>query len=431
MPFFPVTPQNKGLVHNLMVASLLFYWLFAWYINDMDLAGNPPSYLQPVQALPGSSFIFFILELFSPRVLFYVIPFGLGWYFSHNTARAFVQDLFDLPNAQVAAAFLARLQTPESPAGGSVQIRRKEFALDRYQHPLLHYGGPGTVVVGQGDAIITERNGRFQRVVGPGSHVLRQYEYVRSVVDLRTHERTNPAITLYSKDGIEIRTTLTVTYRISRGDKQPHERDPFPFEEDAVRRAAYTEFLLENGNTLNWESFPLFLVISKLREVASKRTLDRLLYLENPELKPHELLKERMDELAQIALKEIGVDLVGTRLGRLEVPDAVTQQRIEFWQAYWDRRRREKTGEGEAQAHLQLETARAQAKAGAIRHMMQEFQHSSLAGQNGTPRELMAMRLVEAMQKMTRRVPAGSGVHELADRLEKLKSELEENNSKP
>jgi hypothetical protein len=112
------------------------------------------------------------------------------------------------------------------------------------------------------------------------------------------------------------------------------------------------------------------------------------------------------------------------------VPDAVTQQRIEFWQAYWDRRRREKTGEGEAQAHLQLETARAQAKAGAIRHMMQEFQHSSLAGQNGTPRELMAMRLVEAMQKMTRRVPAGSGVHELADRLEKLKIDLEENNSK-
>lgn len=418
--------QNKRYIQTSLIVLFVLYWLFARYINRMDFAVNTPSFVEPFLVMEGAprAILLFIMEMAFSRVVVFLIPFGLGWYFAQQAAVGLVQDLFDLPDSQTAASFLARYISPDAPPGLPVQIRRTEFKKDRLQKPLLRYGGPGIIQIDQGDTVTTERNGRFVRVLGPGLHKLGQYEYVRAVIDTRPQERAKFGVSLYTRDGIEIKTDLVVTFHIGRGGRTPEQQDPFPYEAEDVHLAAYTEIILEDGHMLNWEAMPILVTTAKLREIVSKRSLDRLLYPVNPELKPHEQIKEQLEIESRTALKELGVDLVSVRLGRLEVPDAVTRQRIEYWRAYWHRQQREKEGSGEAEAHLQLEAARGQARAAAVKRLMRDIRLEQNQQHIDSTKDVVALRLVEAMSKMAQQAPQLAAENDLAARIESLREQL-------
>lgn len=415
--------QGKRYLQYSLTFLLVAYWLFAHYIERIDLGVNTPSYLQPL-AVGGvaQSAVFFVAEMFSPRVLRHLVPFALGWYLAQQATLGLVQDLFDLPSPTAAQSFLDRYVMPDAPPGPALTIRRKEFDKDRLQKPLLRYGGPGKIVVAQGDVVATERNGRFRRVLGPGVHNLHQYEYVRSVLDTRPQQRFQAGIRLYSQDGIEILTDIRINFCLGRGEREPEEQAPFPFEPEDVRLAAYTEIILEDGHTQIWDDMPLVFAMRTLTELASKQPLDRLLYPDNPELNPHELLRERLERQCGRALKAIGITLISIQLSRLEVPDTVTQQRIDHWRAYWQRQKREKEGSGEAEAHLHIEEARTQARVSAIRHLLNEVQ--SAQGQSVATREVLGMRLLNALDHLTQQSAASPPARELAARIEQVREQL-------
>ncbi|MCA9980283.1 MAG: SPFH domain-containing protein [Anaerolineales bacterium] len=399
--------ENRRYALGALFILTLCTYLFAWYMERLDLRGLPPEWLLPIYpqliALPQpvQTAVFFLLELLHPRVWRHMLPLVLAWYFAQQATISLVQNLFDLNDPNTAAQFLARLHKPDNPPGTAVRINRQTFAKDRWQSPLLRHGGPGIISIAHGDSVITERNGRYEQVLGPGNQRLRQYEYVRSVLDCRPQERLRMALSAHTQDGIELRTDMTLVYHIGRGDQQPEAANPYPFSAGAAYNAAYAEVILPDGHIDDWEARAVETAESKLREVIGKFTLDRLLFRINPELKPHEFVQEKVEQEVARALRYIGVELVEIRLGRLIAPDEVTRQRIAYWQTFWEHRQQEDELADEAVFQIQMEAAKSRAKAQAIAQLVAVLQQTAQQTiQLGQPKALLVWRLMDEMEQM-------------------------------
>lgn len=81
------------------------------------------------------------------------------------------------------------------------------------------------------------------------------------------------------------------------------------------------------------------IAVRSMVEYVGGRSLARFLFPANPELKPHEILRNRLISDTKSALRAHGIELIDIRLGRLIVPNEVTRQLIDKWQAMWIKRR--------------------------------------------------------------------------------------------
>lgn len=385
--------------NNLWGSTALFLvlvsiWFGGLVIERIDFVARPPTVFMTEiliapdlwGTLPGR-----LMVSFMPRVLRHLIPFLLGWYLARQAALDLITALFDLGNQNDAQRFLSRIRSGVVPFDKVEVIDRKSFAKDRLRSTLLRYGGPGLVMVNQGDVIVTENNGRFSRVLGAGVYPLNRHEYVRSVLDLRPQERSRRNVKVMTRDGIELRTDITITFQINRGEAMPTQANPYPFDNHSVWQAAYSETVLVDHHLENWEEIPMRTVIQSMVDYVGGRSLTRFLFPANQELKPHEILRNRLMTDGKSALRAHGVELLDIRLGRIVVPDQVTQQLIEKWQAVWDRRRQE-TDQSEPFA---VESRVWRELLGQLRSYI-ETGHSQV----GNP-EMQALNVVERLNQLT------------------------------
>ncbi len=419
--------RNKQFGIMVILSLTALMWLAGWYMERIDYALIPPDgtlpIIGPIHVIMAELFPF-VTQLLSFRVWRHLIPVAAGWWLSRQAGFDLVQALFDLPSRQSAKAFLQRAQSTENPPGPAVTLDRSNFAKDRLQRPLLRYGGPGYIKVNQGDVAWTERNGRFQRVLGAGRHLLERYEYVRGVLDLRLQERSRSGIPLVTRDGLELQTQVTVLYHIHRGEEVATERNPFPYDENAVRLAGYTESVLIDGHIDGWDTLPLRLTIEVLRDIIGRRTIDALLFRETA--RPLDDIHAQLERETRRQLKKHGIHLVNIHLGRLEIPDAVIQQRIERWQTYWQERQRRREMLGQAETLVRLEKARAEAKASAIERILNSMRAGQQTLGSGGAREMVALRLVDALERINRQSQPELQAKELSSRINRIREEIQE-----
>jgi hypothetical protein len=289
--------------------------------------------------------------------------------------------------------------------GAGIQIRRVQFAEDRRTNPWLRVGGPGWFKVDNNDVIVTERNGRFWRVTGSGRYWLAPFETIRTVLDLRQQERENPMVRLMTKDGIGMRTGVKVTYRLARGDNLPSDGWPFPFDHDAVRLAAYQDRILPDDTVGNWEGVVLSAVVGQLVKQVAQSELDELVYPEvthpsRGRTEPHLTLKEIMLREGRTELLKKGIDLLAVQLATLETSEPIDEQRVKYWQASWDKQHRIDAADSEAEAMRLMEFARAEGESAIIEAIMESIQQARLHGTERTPREMMALRMIESLERL-------------------------------
>lgn len=301
--------------------------------------------------------------------------------------------------------YLAFNQPTKGLDGGGIQIRRTQFEEDKRNNPWLRVGGPGRFKVDHNDVIVTERNGRFWRVAGPGTYWLVPFETIRTVLDLRQQERDNPLVRLMTKEGIELRTQVSVTYRLARGDNLPADAWPLPFDHDAVRRAAYQDRVLPNGGVGNWEGVTLGRAVTILRQQVAQNELDELIY---PEVSfparrgsdPHRELRQIVVREGKAALLAQGIDLLDVRLGALEPARPIQEHRVDYWKASWERQQRLDAAATEAEVLTRREFSRAEGEAAMIEAIMESIQQARLTGNQYTPRQIMALRMVESLERL-------------------------------
>ena len=389
-------PDESRWFLLVLLFLILLYWLLAHALERVDwsvwLAARLPFALPPAAV--------FLVELFHPRVLRHFIPVLVGWWLAYEAAVSLVRVLYDLPDRLAAQHFLSRLLS--GGGGRPVVLDARTLPAERENSDLLRIGGPGPLVVKNGNVAVTELNGRFSRILGPGRHNLGRLEYVRAVLDLRQQERAAEDVAAMTRDGIGVQAAITVTFRLSSGGETPTRGQPYPYDEEAIRAAAYAETVGGDGNILTWDQIPLGRARGILAGVIAKYRLDEVLFPNSPANEPYLAIRQELTRKLDAGLEALGIELTGVHIGRLELPEPAFQQYVDYWKAHLDSQIRLSLADGTASALEEIEIARAEAEVTMIQAIIEGVRRARYSGSPAAMREIIALRLIEALEKMAR-----------------------------
>ena len=396
-------PIKRGLFLLIMLVIMLMYWTFVHFIEHIDLSaalnaswhGRFPN----APALP-SIFITFA-EMLHPRVLRHFVPVLTGWALAYFAAVSLVRVLYELPDNASARLFLGRLITGQA-TSDKVNASSRTLDTQRRESVLLRVGGPGQLVVPAGEVAVTEVNGRYYRYLPAGKHNLKPFEYVHAILSLRLQERQVTAVPLVTKDAIEISADFIITYHIDTGGELPTRSQPYPFSPQAVEQAAYVGINYGHNKTFTWLDIPVNTAKGKLTAIVSKYTLDELLHPQGATREPHYSVTQELEREVRSAIHASGLELDSIRIGRMELPEEASQQYIDHWQADLDTQIQLALAEGEASSREEAEIARAEAEVIMIQAIAEGLKNARQAGNASAIRDVIALRLVEALEKMAR-----------------------------
>lgn len=408
--FWPAPSQSaassQGSQNAWLVLFLFFlfigYWLFARYLERIDLSSWTPFWWEIFFGPQLPPLLRFVAEMFHWRVLRHFIPVIVGWWLAYEAAASLVRILYDLPDRPGAKRFLRRLirAAPQS-AGKPLVLNSATLAAEQNTSVVLRVGGPGEVKVKNNDVAVTEYNGRFYRILGPGKHTLHRFERVHAVLDLRPQERTVEQIDVLTRDGIPLRTSLRVSYRVSTGDAPATPEQPFPYDETAVQTAAFAQVVQADGSVTTWESLPAGKARGILTGIIANYRLDEILSPGSAGAEPLPTINNELTRKTRDALLADGLELINVSIGQLHLPKEAVDQYVKYWQSHSEARIRMSLADGQATALEEMEIARAEAEVTMIQAILEGVQRAR-GYDAGSMREVVALRLVEALEKMAR-----------------------------
>jgi regulator of protease activity HflC (stomatin/prohibitin superfamily) len=386
-----------------MVGMLFMFWVYAYYIERVSVV-RVTEWLtaQSLGTLAGLPFVPEFLSFFHWKVLRHIIAVLVGGYFAYDAAVVLVKMLYDLPDREGAKQFLSRLLN----AGGSVtvpEVMSATLAAEREASVLLRVGGPGQVRVPTGHVMVTELNGRFLRILPSGTHKLERYEYIHAVLDLQPQQRVVDEFAAYSRDGIELRVGLSIVYRLKMGSQIATRENPYPYDETAVRTAAYVQTVTDDKGTVStWEDTPINMAKGTLIGILAGFRLDEIMSPERPGEEPYRTLRNELLRQLRLKLDGMGIDLQAVGIQRIDLPDGVTDQYIDYWKSHWESHMLLNLIDGEATAVEEMEVAKAEAEIMMIQAIQEGIQRARREGSTAHMEEVVALRLVEALEKMAR-----------------------------
>jgi hypothetical protein len=333
-------PRISSVAVIALTMFTVSYWLLARYVQGIDLVAAPPLWwIQFVRNFPLldsiSPLVLFVAGLFAPSVLVHFVPVIAAIWTAHLIITGLLKILYDLPDSATAFRLFSRLR---SNSGPTVTLNRLEFARQQQDDPLLRVGGPGYILVAAGDIVVTERNGRFERVLGSGKHKLERFETAHAVLDLREQVRFAEKVALTTREGLTLHTSLHVTFRLRRRDQRPGRLHQFTWDEAAVRRAARA-VTVTDLEVQRWDDIPLGVAIGQLRNQISELHMDALIdpdhvFQEEPVARVQRLVKAKT---RQIVRDLAGVELIELQIGALQFDEKVQKALTNWWETFGEK----------------------------------------------------------------------------------------------
>jgi len=264
------------------------------------------------------------------------------------------------------------------------------------------FAGPGIVLTSCDHTVVISSGTAIRDVPEPGLSFTGLFETVAEIIDLRLQLRAFPVEAL-TKDGIHVKVLTFVPFRIQAGDEWPEMGKSFPFRKSAAFQAMREQPIdrtkEKQGEKRSWDEQISIIAGQIVRRIINQYTFDDLCAPYQPQRDPRqEIIKELRRQLKD-ELTELGIQTLGGGISNLlPVDSRLLQQRIDNWQAEWERRMTAELGKGEAEYIRMVESARAQAQAEMIRTISEGFERAGAAKET-TP-EMIALRFIEALEKM-------------------------------
>jgi hypothetical protein len=300
------------------------------------------------------------------------------------------------------------------------------------------FAGPG-IVITSCDHLVTIYSGiKFREVKSPGLAFTGTYDRVYAVVDLRPQLRAFE-VKAETKDGIPVTVFTFVPFRIDAGERQPKLGASYPFAERAVFRAVYEQPIehrwrhddqkqvVEELDKVDWDDLIPIVAPPIVKGVIVEYTCDELCAPGDPRMEIRQKILGRLKEV----LEPLGIQILGGGISNIVPADKdengeskVIKQRIENWKADWKRKIDIALGKGEAEVTRQLESVRTQAQIKVMRDVARILTDEAVSEQ------VIALRLIEAMEEMTGQKPVRRALpeetQEMEDILERLRYNLRE-----
>lgn len=370
----------------LLVAVLL--GLTGYFLRDFRGVAYGP--LGSVLWL-GALLISFVLgTVYLSRVLL-PIPGNAGWTEGFRLLwRHYLQGSPGLP----------RDDDNSRPATLDAKLKRAEgFELDS----SFQYLNAGFLPSHEAAAIVY--GNRYRRSAGPGLVVLNRGETISATFDLRPHSRSR-SITVNTRDGIPLKTTITVTFRVRRptepqagGDTSGEparpeiESLPYPYDRDAIFLLNYAVSVGEGETVRPWTEQILPLAATLLVNEIALNTLDEL---EMTGSEPLNRIKRRIERQLKSQFLLEGIEILSVGIGPLEPPDKVIDQRLRSWQVEWQGKVAQEQATAEAEATRLIQQARARAQIDIIENLVQSIE--AMRGQSDAElHDIIMLRLTEVV----------------------------------
>jgi len=242
------------------------------------------------------------------------------------------------------------------------------------------------------------KGGVYARADGPGYVKLNKGEAVHELVDLRQHLRTIP-VTVVTRDGIEIETAVTLVFQLKAsppGDA-PSEQSYY-YDEDAIFHALYAAAVDAQQTVRHWTERPTPAAAAHLIATIATYTLDDLIQPLDPEAAPLATIKSAVKQLTSAEMEEQGIEIMAVALGQLKPPEDVTRERINTWQAEWERQIQAEQATGSAEALRRVQLAQARVQMEMIDSITASIEMMSRQGEVDVS-EVVTFRMIEILER--------------------------------
>lgn len=276
----------------------------------------------------------------------------------------------------------------------------KEGTVQQSEDNILRrVGGPGGLVVFTDSAVVTEKNGRLGRVLGPGIYQLEPFEKIWDIIDLRPQRWEFP-VEAMTQEGIPVTCKADVGFRIDDGGKQSTPEEPYPMTKEAVYKAATSKWIREAHRTepdrlLTWTKR---VVIGEtegtLRSILARCPLDQLI---DPPTR--EKIQAELEASLRQSVPGVGAQITRVALGDIKLEDEVTQQWIEKWQAERERQKMKIEAEGQAKRISIEAKARIQAQVYMIANTVGAFKEATAKYGPEIPSRIVILRFIEMIKR--------------------------------
>lgn len=242
------------------------------------------------------------------------------------------------------------------------------------------------------------KGGRFSRPAGPGFVVLYKHEAVSQVIDLRRHTRSQ-LVKANTRDGIPIELTLFVLFRIwqqeepALGDDVVH-----PFDPEAIFQVNYAGSVAADADFRRWSEQVAPQAAALLVTEIAQYSLDQLYQVDAGGVGMMNEIRQRI--LRNLARNEMlaGIEVLGVGFSKIDLPTAVSEQRLRQWQARWQREILNRRASGDAEVERRIKQARARAQIEIIENITQSI-IDMRRNEDIDLIEVVTLRMVEALEE--------------------------------
>jgi hypothetical protein len=241
--------------------------------------------------------------------------------------------------------------------------------------------------------------------------MLGRFEYPAAALDVRPQEREATDVKMFTSDGIDLTADVSVTFQIDRGGQEPSREQPFPFDLIAARKAAYSMINYSKERDLTWDTITLLITTSELRNLVAESRLDELIRARPSGLHPHPRLKRAMEQRARLIMRNDGVEIRDSRLGRFDLPELVVQQNIHFWRTQWEKQPDLAQLEKETTS-LEDDWDKVLATANFVQELMDRLSPNRSSYDQSETKTYKALEAVEGMEAHLRRAQDSSPIVE-------------------
>lgn len=342
----------------------------------------------------------------------------------------YVQDIFEFENfSQAQRYFFASLFGMGYPRL-IIDTNQKTISEEQTPNPLLTIGGPGILVIKQGSVVLLERGVGPTQVLSSGVYMIRRFETIRAILNLRETYREIPEVNAVTRDGLPlVIRNVEATFRLDTGRYQRSDMNPYPFAVGAVRNAVYSAFVDEKGQMADWPDVVMRMIAGEVSEWVERQKLDRLTApipkydmlappvaapgsFANPEpADPRAALRLHMNSKAvRRKLDAVGAELIWLNFGHFDTPADVDEPRLEQWRSKWLGQDKVNLAQGEALRVKYEDLGRTEGQVDIINAIAQALEPITPEDAAKPPvplADLVLMRLSGVLEAMT--APPGLG----------------------
>jgi hypothetical protein len=150
----------------------------------------------------------------------------------------------------------------------------------------------------------------------------------------------------------------------------------------------------------------------------AKYQLDELMHPSRGSDEPYLTLQREVLRAARAELVRNGIDLVSVHIKQLKPQKEVEAQDIAYWQSLWQSKAKLSEADGKATAVEEIEIAQAEAEVAMIQAILEGIQRARRSGATSRTSEIVALRLVEGLERMSEHSRMGQSASQLLDQLQ-------------